>query len=82
MMSRPSFIATDVATDKCCRDLDSLQLMSRPLNDVATSSRFSVDVATSSRCRDLYIQFLEDLMSRLLFGVMTSMSSVLHSILS
>ena len=31
-----AFLGSDVATAKCCRDLFSLELMSRPLNDVAT----------------------------------------------
>ena len=31
-----AFLRSDVATAKCCRDLFSLELMSRPLNDVAT----------------------------------------------
>ena len=34
--SRHVFGETDVATAKCCRDLFSLILMSRPLNEVAT----------------------------------------------
>ena len=66
MMSGPSFFVTDVATPERCRDLDTLQLMSRPLNDVATSSdsvlmsRPLLDVATSIfsllkiLCRDFY----------------------------
>ena len=31
-----AFLGSDVATAKCCRDLFSLELMSRLLNDVAT----------------------------------------------
>ena len=65
--------------------------MLQPLNDVATFFLcsccrnlflFSVDVATSSRCRDFDVQSLENLMSRLPFGVMTSMSTALPLILS
>ena len=36
MMSRPSLLASDVATADLRRDLSSSQLMSRQLNDVAT----------------------------------------------
>ena len=42
----------------------------------------SVNVATSFRCHDFYVQSLENLMSRLLFGVTTSMSTALFLILS
>ena len=60
--------------------------MSRPLNDVATTSdsvlmsRPLLDVATSSRCRDFEVQSLETLMSRLLLGVTTSMSTSLFNL--
>ena len=36
--SRHVFGETDVATSKCCRDLFSLELMSRPFDDIATLS--------------------------------------------
>ena len=61
MKSRPSFFTIDVATTERCRDLLYLHLMSRPLNDVATSSnsmlmlRPLLDVATSIWCRDLLV---------------------------
>ena len=76
MMSRP---LTDVATllpllHDVATTSDSV-LMSRPL-------LISVDVATSFRCRDFYVQSLENLMSRLLFGVTTFMSTALPLILS
>ena len=51
-MSRPPFFASVVATAEWCRDLKSSQLISRPLNVVATSSlllmisRLLNDVAT------------------------------------
>ena len=41
-----------------------------------------MDVATSSRCRDFDVQSLENLMSRLPFGVTTSLSTALPLILS
>ena len=82
MMSR---LLNDVATFFLCkmmsRQLLIWQLMSRPLNDVATLISLQADVATASDSMltsralldvaTLYIQFLEDLMSRLLFGVTT-----------
>ena len=52
--------------------------MLRPCFFVATS----VDVATTSKCRDFDVQSLENLMSRLLFCVTTSMSTARPSILS
>ena len=45
-------------------------------------SFFAIDVATTSRCRDFDVQSLENLMSRLLFGVTTSLSTTLPLILS
>ena len=50
------FSEADVATTKCCRDLFSLELMSRQLDVVATfwslqrMSRPLTDVATSIPC--------------------------------
>ena len=67
-------LGSDVAIAKCCRDLNSLYLISRPLNVVATfwslqqMSRLLNDVATSSLgnlCRDRFM------MSRPLYDVAT-----------
>ena len=55
-LSRHVFSATDVATAESCRDLNSLYLMSRQLNVVATFSSLQQmsrplnDVATSFPC--------------------------------
>ena len=56
-----AFLESDVATAKCCRDLFSLELMSRPLYDVAT-------LTLCSGCRDLFSLLL---LSRLLNDVAT-----------
>ena len=84
MVSRPKVFVMDVTTTRLCRDLFSVQLMSRPLNDVATFSLFLMmsrllnDVATLiSLQANVATASVSELMSRPLPDVATSMFSQL-----
>ena len=57
-------------------------MMSRLLDDVTTLISLQADVASSFRCCDINVQSIVHLMSRLLFCVTTSLSTVLGLILS